>query len=229
MFNKEIKDVFFDLDHTLWDFDKNSALAFQRVFLRHNINLELSVFIKEYEPINLKYWRKFRQEIITTQELRRGRLIDVFAVFKMKYPLETIDDIANSYLEELPVDNHLFAGTFETLDYLSNNYNLHIITNGFEKVQHSKLENSGIQKYFSTVTTSEDAGAKKPHPLIFERALIKAEAIPQKSIMIGDSLEADIIGAQNAGMNALFFNYRKENIEDSIKSVSNLLEIKDYL
>ncbi|HLW33194.1 MAG TPA: YjjG family noncanonical pyrimidine nucleotidase [Aequorivita sp.] len=229
MFNKEIKDVFFDLDHTLWDFDKNSALAFQRVFLRHNINLELSVFIKEYEPINLKYWRKFRQEIITTQELRRGRLTDVFAVFRMKYPLETIDDIANSYLEELPVDNHLFAGTFETLDYLSNNYNLHIITNGFEKVQHSKLENSGIQKYFSTVTTSEDAGAKKPHPLIFERALIKAEAIPQESIMIGDSLEADIIGAQNAGMNTLFFNYRKENIEGSIKSVSNLLEIKAYL
>ena len=229
MFNKEIKDVFFDLDHTLWDFDKNSALAFQRVFLRHNINLELSVFIKEYEPINLKYWRKFRQEIITTQELRRGRLTDVFAVFRMKYPLETIDDIANSYLEELPVDNHLFAGTFETLDYLSNNYNLHIITNGFEKVQHSKLQNSGIQKYFSTVTTSEDAGAKKPHPLIFERALIKAEAIPQESIMIGDSLEADIIGAQNAGMNTLFFNYRKENIEGSIKSVSNLLEIKAYL
>lgn len=229
MFNKKISDVFFDLDHTLWDFDKNSALAFQRVFLRHNINLKLPVFINEYEPINLKYWRKFRQETISKEELRRGRLTEVFAVFKMKFPIEIIDDIANSYLEELPRDNHLFAGTFETLDYLSNNYNLHIITNGFEKVQHSKLQNSGIQKYFSTVTTSEDAGAKKPHPLIFERALIKAEAVPQKSVMIGDSLEADIIGAQNAGMNTLFFNYRKENIEYPIKSISKLLEIKAYL
>lgn len=229
MLNRKIKDVFFDLDHTLWDFDKNSALAFQRVFLRHKIDLKLAEFIKEYEPINLKYWRKFRQEIISKEELRRGRLREAFAFFKMEFTLEAIDDIANSYLEELPIDNHLFAGTIETLDYLSATYRLHIVTNGFEQVQHAKLQNSGIKKYFATVTTSESAGVKKPHPLIFKRALANAGAIPQKSMMIGDSLEADILGAHNAGMDTLFFNYRMEEINTSFKSVCNLLEIKDYL
>ena len=229
MSNKEIKDVFFDLDHTLWDFDRNSALAFRRVFIRHNITLELQTFLKEYEPINLEYWRKFRQEIISKEELRRGRLMEAFDLFNVKFPTETIDAIANSYLEELPINNHLFAGAFETLEYLSPKYKLHIITNGFKEVQYSKLRNSGIQKYFSTITTSEETGAKKPHPFIFECALLKAEAVPQNSVMIGDSLEADIIGAQTAGMNTLFFNYKKEKIQFPNKSIFNLLEIKNHL
>jgi putative hydrolase of the HAD superfamily len=229
MHNNEITDVFFDLDHTLWDFDRNSGLAFERVFKKHKIELPLTDFLKEYEPINLVYWKKYREERVTKEELRRGRLTETFDIFKLKLPIETIDVLAVCYIEELPVDNHLFIGTVEILEYLSEKYKLHIITNGFEEVQYLKLHNSGIKKYFNTITTSEEVGLKKPNPVIFETALKKASAIPQKSIMIGDSLEADIMGAKSAGMHTLFFNYRKEEVSKSYFAVNELLEIKNHL
>lgn len=229
MLNRTITDVFFDLDHTLWDFDKNSGLAFERVFRKHNIELPLTDFLKEYEPINLEYWRKFREERVTKQELRRGRLIETFNVFNLNYPLDSIDDIAVSYIDELPGDNYLFNNTFETLDYLSEKYKLHIITNGFEVVQHKKINNSGLKKYFGTITTSEEVGLKKPHPDVFKKAMEKAFVTPDRSIMIGDSFEADIIGAEKAGMHTLFFNYKKEIVNKPYFSVNELSEIKNYL
>lgn len=229
MRNSSITDVFFDLDHTLWDFDRNSALAFARVFQKHKIDLPLTDFLKEYEPINLIYWKKFREETVSKEQLRRGRLTDTFDIFKIQFPIETIDALATCYIEELPVDNHLFLDTVEILEYLSKKYNLHIITNGFEEVQYLKLHNSGIKKYFATITTSEEVGLKKPHPVIFEIALKKASVLPQKSIMIGDSLEADIIGAKNAGMNTLFFNYRNEIVAENHFAINELSEIKNFL
>ncbi len=224
-----ITDVFFDLDHTLWDFDRNSALAFENVFKKYKIELSLPAFLKEYEPINLVYWKKYRDETVTKEQLRRGRLADTFDIFQIKFPLDIIDAMATSYIEELPVNNHLLLDTVEILEYLAPKYNLHIITNGFQEVQYLKLNNSGIKKYFSTVTTSEEVGLKKPHPVIFEIALKKACVSPQKSIMIGDSLEADIIGAKNAGMNTLFFNYRNENVAENFFAINELSEIKNFL
>lgn len=229
MLHKNIKDVFFDLDHTLWDFDRNSALAFIRVFRKHNIDVNFSAFIEAYEPINLIYWKKFREELITKEELRRGRLIETFKILDMQYPLSTIDLFARSYIEELPIDNHLFSGTIEILEYLISRYKLHIITNGFHEVQHFKLRNSNIQRYFSTITTSEEAGVKKPHPSIFKLALTKASALPNKSIMVGDSLEADILGARAVGMNTLFFNYKNEKMVTPEVAIKNLFEIKQHL
>ncbi len=229
MTNNGITHIFFDLDHTLWDFDKNSSLAFKRVFEKYKIEVPLADFIKVYEPINLQYWKKYREEQVTKEELRRGRLTDVFEVFELKYPLSVIDDLAISYIEELPVDNHLFEDTVEILEYLKDNYKLHIITNGFEEVQHLKLRNSGIQNYFMTVTSSEEAGVKKPNPVIFKTALQKAAAIPHQSIMIGDSFEADILGAEKVGMHTLFFNYKNELVEGSYLSINKLSEIKIHL
>ncbi len=227
--NSNITDVFFDLDHTLWDFDRNSALAFERVFQKHKIELPLPDFLKEYEPINLIYWKKYREETVTKEQLRRGRLTETFDLFNIKFPLETIDTLATCYIEELPIDNHLFVDTIEILEYLSKKYNLHIITNGFEEVQHLKLKNSDIKKYFASITTSEEVGLKKPNPVIFETALIKAYTVPQKSIMIGDSFEADIVGAENVGMHTLFFNYRNEIVAETYFAVNKLSEIKRYL
>ncbi len=225
----EITDVFFDLDHTLWDFDKNSGLAFERVFKKHKIAIAINGFLKVYEPINLEYWKLFRNEKIGKQDLRRGRLKDAFKEFNMEFSIRTIDEIADSYIEELPVDNHLFDGAFELLDYLSKKYSLHIITNGFKEVQYKKIKNSGIKKYFKTITTSEEIGVKKPNPIIFKRALEKANALAEKSIMIGDSFEADILGAKNIGLQTLFYNYRNEQIPKTNISVGCLLEIKNYL
>lgn len=229
MQNNGITDVFFDLDHTLWDFDKNSGLAFERVFRKHKIELPLAEFLRVYEPINLDYWKKYREDRVSKEQLRRGRLTETFDCFKLKFPLETIDSLAHCYIEELPIDNHLFTGAVDILDYLSANYRLHIITNGFEEVQHLKLHNSGIKKYFSTVTTSEEVGLKKPHPVIFETALMKASVASSQSVMIGDSLEADIIGAQKAGMHTLFFNYRNELVTAPHFAIRKLSEIKKHL
>ena len=229
--NKKImvKDIFFDLDHTLWDFDKNSMLAFKRVFKKFKITIEFDAFLKIYEPINIEYWKKYREDKVSKESLRRGRLIDSFNFFDLIYTTEKIDEIADAYIQELPFDNHLFEGAVEILDYLILKYKLHIITNGFEEVQHKKLKNSGIDHYFSTVTTSEEVGVKKPNSKVFLTALNKANSLPNQSFMIGDSLEADILGANNIGMETIFYNYRNESISKKIKSIDSLLEIKNYL
>lgn len=224
-----ITDVFFDLDHTLWDFDKNSMLAFERVFTSHKIELDVSVFVEVYEPINFAYWKLFREEKVSKQELRRGRLIDAFNKFNITFPLETIDFLAESYINELPVDNHLFDGATEILAYLFEKYSLHIITNGFQEVQQLKLVNSGILGYFKTITSSEEVGLKKPNPVIFKTALEKAKVITEQSIMIGDSFEADILGAESIGMKTLFYNYRKETVPNGYTVITDLLEIKSHL
>jgi putative hydrolase of the HAD superfamily len=224
-----ITDVFFDLDHTLWDFDKNSLLAFERVFQRHEIDIDLRSFVKIYEPINFEYWKLYREEKVSKEQLRRGRLIDTFHGLGMNYSLTKIDAMAVSYIDELPIDNHLFDGTVEILEYLVEKYNLHIITNGFQEVQLLKLKNSGIYRYFETVTTSEEVGVKKPNPLVFKTALRKAKTQSIQSIMIGDTFEADILGAEAVGMWTLFYNYRKETIPNGYKLVDHLLEIKSHL
>ncbi len=229
MHNSRIAHIFFDLDHTLWDFDRNSGLAFERVFKKHNIELPLPEFLEAYEPINLVYWKKYREERVTKEELRRGRLTEAFAHFDVSFPVAEIDAIAGCYIAELPINNHLFQGTVEILEYLLQKYRLHIITNGFEEVQYLKLNNSGIKKYFSTITTSEEVGLKKPHPSIFQAALAKAGALAQHSVMIGDSFEADVLGAANAGMHSVFFNYRNETVSAPGLTIGDLSEIKNFL
>lgn len=229
MIRNNITDIFFDLDHTLWDFDKNSFLALERVFISHKIDLDVTDFVNVYEPINFEYWKQFREERVSKQELRRGRLIDSFNEFNMTFHIDEIDAMATSYIDELPIDNHLFDGTVEILDYLVEKYALHIITNGFQEVQLLKLKNSGIHQYFKTVTSSEEVGVKKPNPLVFETAVRKANAHYKKSIMIGDTFEADILGAEAVGMDTLFYNYRKETIPSNYKLVNSLLEIKNHL
>ena len=137
--------------------------------------------------------------------------------------------MAESYIDELPKDNFLFDGATELLEYLNPKYRLHLITNGFHQVQHRKLQNSGIAHYFDSVTTSEDVGAKKPNPKVFQYALNTASTDSERSVMIGDSFEADVLGARAVGFQTIFFNYRDEVLENMHPSVQDLLEIKNYL
>ena len=229
MYKKGLTDIFFDLDHTLWDFDRNSFLAFERVFNNFDINLKVETFTAVYEPINVAYWKLYREDKVCKEQLRHGRLIDAFEHFEMKFTLRKINEIAVSYIKELPVDNYLFDGTVEILDYLMEKYTLHIITNGFEEVQHIKLKNSGIHNYFKTVTSSEEVGVKKPNPVIFAKALEKAQVLKGSTLMIGDSFEADILGAESFGMNTLFYNYRQEKVPVGYPYIDSLLEIKKHL
>lgn len=224
-----IKDVFFDLDHTLWDFDKNSELAFETIFNRNHPAIETKEFIEKYVPINQSCWALYQYDKITHQELRYNRLKHSFDAINYLISDEEIDDVANDYIRFLPENNHLFEGTMELLDYLKPKYNLHIITNGFADVQFKKINNSKISSYFQTVTNSEMAGVKKPNPIIFDYALDLANAQKENSVMIGDSLEADVQGALDAGLDAIYFNEGKIIVEDHIKQINHLLELKKYL
>jgi len=225
-----IKDVFFDLDHTLWDFEANSKLAFVAIFKRHKLRVDMAKFFNYYVPINTKYWRLFRNDKISKENLKTGRLKDTFKILKITVSEAKIEVLAADYLKELPRHNELFPGVFEILDYLKDkNYQMHIITNGFNEVQFEKLEASKLSPYFKEIITSENAGVKKPSPLIFNEAIKSANTVMKQSVMIGDNWEADIMGAKNAGMEAIFCNFDNKPVAENIKSVNNLLEIKQFL
>lgn len=229
MLSSKITDIFFDLDHTLWDFDVNSELAFATIFKKDYPTIALADFIEKYIPINQACWKLYQYDKITHAELRYNRLKHTFDALEYAVSDIQIESIAQEYIELLPQNNSLFDGTFEVLEYLGKKYKLHIITNGFAEVQQKKINNSNIAGFFKTITNSEMAGVKKPNPIIFEYALDLAKANKENSIMIGDCLEADVQGALNAGLDAIFFNDKKIKVQDNIKQVTHLLELKKYL
>lgn len=222
-----IKHIFFDLDHTLWDFEKNSGLTFGKIFDLHQVKLQTEDFLKVYEPINFKYWKLYREEQVTKQQLRYGRLKEAFDEIDFKASDDLIHNLSEDYINYLSSFNHVFEGAHETLDYLKGNYTLHIITNGFEEAQEKKMNASNLKHYFKTVTNSEMVGVKKPNPKIFNFALNLASAKIEESIMIGDSIEADIEGAKAIGMEAIYFDYKNAYYQENHKRITKLAELKN--
>jgi len=222
-------DIFFDLDHTLWDFERNSALTFEMIFKKHAVAVDLQVFLQHYVPVNIKYWALYREDKIDHLTLRYKRLKEVFDLVPHEIKDSDIHLISEEYIKYLPTFNHLFDGAIDVLDYLKPKYNLHIITNGFQDVQSGKLKNANIEHYFTTITNSEMAGVKKPNPKIFEFALQLAKAEKATSLMVGDSLEADMEGAKNIGLDALFFNEAKTVEPHDFPQIYHLSEIKNIL
>ncbi|RNC89265.1 MAG: noncanonical pyrimidine nucleotidase, YjjG family [Allomuricauda sp.] len=229
MFKSLVTDVFFDLDHTLWDFEKNSALTFKKILIDHKVNVKLDDFLTAYVPINHAYWKLYRDEKVTKQELRYQRLRKTFDEVGVKVNDLIIDQLSDAYIEHLSSYNNLFPYAQEILGYLSPNYRLHIITNGFQEIQDKKLKKSNIYGYFDQIVNSEQAGVKKPHPQIFEMALQKAKCEAKSALMIGDNLEADIIGARAIGFHALHFNSNQEPAHEICPMITSLDEIKSFL
>ncbi|TBN01356.1 noncanonical pyrimidine nucleotidase, YjjG family [Hyunsoonleella flava] len=224
-----ITDVFFDLDHTLWDFEKNSALTFKKIFELNTIEVGLNDFLEKYIPINFKYWKLYREERIKKEDLRFARLNETFQTLNLSVEDGMIRKLSDDYIKYLSTFNFLIEDTTSILQYLKSKYKLHIITNGFNEVQYKKMDRSNITPYFETITNSEIAGVKKPNPKIFNFALNLAKTKPKQSIMIGDSLEADIEGALNIGMDAIFFSQDTTRLNGKIKGVSKLIELKQFL
>jgi putative hydrolase of the HAD superfamily len=207
----QYKHLFFDLDHTLWDFEANSRLTLQQLY--HSLDLaargvdDFDLFHRRYSAHNEKLWDRYRKGFIKVDELRIKRMWLTLLDFKIgdETLARTLDV---QFLDGLPNRNILFPYTLEILNYLTDKgYRLHLITNGFEKVQQSKLDNSGLTGYFREVITSEGSNSLKPHKAIFEYAFQRAGAVPAESIMIGDSIEADIQGAINAGIDQVYVNH----------------------
>jgi len=209
--------LFFDLDHTLWDFDTNSKEAMQDIYNSHDLTnrgiTNFDAFFEKYSYHNHRLWEKYAKGIIKQDELRWKRMWLALLEFKIAdEPLSR--SMGVQFLDLLPTKNTLFPYTHEILTYLNNKgYHLHLITNGFEKVQYHKLEQSKIGHYFKEVVTSEGSNSLKPHKEIFEHALNRAGANVNESIMIGDNIEADIIGGMNAGLDTIFVNHINAKIE----------------
>ena len=226
---KNITDLFFDLDHTLWDFERNSALTFEQLLKDHDIPVGLEDFLRVYVPLNLKYWKAFREQKIDKETLRYRRIKDTFDQLNFFCGDDMIYNLADAYIQNLPEHNHLFPGVIEVLEKLKKQYFLHIITNGFRQVQSFKMRNSGLSPYFITVTDSESVGVKKPNPLIFQKALHDAKCDATSAVMIGDSYEADILGALQTGMYAIHFAPEGAESHNDCLVIDDLRKLNDIL
>ncbi len=229
MFKTGVTHVFFDLDHTLWDFEKNSELTFARILPQNGIETSLDGFMEKYRSINFAYWKEYRENKITKAALRYNRLRHTFDAMGIRVKDEIINKLSDEYIGYLSSFGNLLPQAEEVLEYLAPKYNLHIITNGFQEIQDKKLKNSGIMEFFDVVVNSEMAGVKKPNPEIFELALQMASAAPSNSVMVGDNLEADIQGAFNLGLKTIHLQDSQEPLHDLGKIINTLGEIKNIL
>ena len=227
---KNIKHIFFDLDHTLWNFEKNSALTFKFLIDKYNITIDLQKFLKVYMPINFSLWNLYRDDKITKEYLRHNRLKSTFEKLNIKIDSGLIDKISNDYVKHLPDNNFLLPNAISVLDYLFQKYKLHIITNGFTEVQNTKISNSNLSKYFTCIIDSETVGVKKPHSKIFNYAYsISKAAYKNECLMIGDNYQADVMGALNNGFKAIHLNSNNESYHENSLIISDLISLKEIL
>lgn len=224
--------LFFDLDHTLWDFDANAKLTLRDLYetlsLKEKGIDDFEEFYTRYLVHNTNLWARYRLRQIQQPELRVKRMRLALLDFKIG-DTELADHMSKKYLEQLPTRSILFPYAYEILEYLATKgYKLHLITNGFEEVQHHKINNSKINHYFDKVVTSELSNALKPNKEIFDFALAATGAGINESIMLGDDLDADIIGASEAGLDQVYINHNKKQHDfKPTYEVFSLKELED--
>lgn len=222
--------IFFDLDHTLWDFKGNSRKTLEALFTEFGLRKlgvpDFPTFMSTYEKINELFWVRYRAQEIDKQTLRNRRFPSVLATWDI-----VNDDLSRTinerYLQDGPKQPGLMPNALETLDYLQSKYEIHLITNGFKEVQATKLASSGLEGYFRTITTSEEIGVLKPHPKVFHHALGLASARAEHSIYVGDHFDTDVIGSKNAGIDQVFFNPENQtHPETATFEIRDLGELK---
>ena len=226
-FSKEINQVVFDLDHTLWDFNKNSKTALTQIYADLNLNQYLpsfDLFYRNYIEVNDELWAKYRKGLVQKDYLRSARFLESFKHFDFE-DNEVATKMGDEYVRISPHQTNLLPNTLEILSYLSKKYPLHILTNGFQEIQNIKLTKSGLLPFFETITCSEEIGVNKPNVEIFRHVESKIEAKEGEIVMIGDNLEADIDGALNAGWEAIYFGENQAHKH----SVNDLIQIKEIL
>ncbi|QJD96757.1 noncanonical pyrimidine nucleotidase, YjjG family [Mucilaginibacter robiniae] len=206
---KQYTHIFFDLDHTIWDFDRNAEEALQELYILHQLEaLGLSSpqqFIETYTRNNHQLWAEYHLGKISKETLRLLRFNKTFTDLGL-HPDAIPAGFEDAYVQLCPTKTNLFPHAHETLSYLQSKYTLHLISNGFRESTERKVSGTGLARYFQHIIISEIVGVNKPDKAIFEHALNLAGAAKEESLMIGDSLEADIYGALNFGIDAIYFN-----------------------
>ena len=230
---KQYKSVFFDLDHTLWDYDTNSYETLAELYSEHQISekvgIEFQNFHDSFQQVNLKLWEQYDRGFIDREVIRNDR-------FKMVLSELGNEDhnlafrLGNHYSILSPTKKNLVPNTLEVLNYLLEKYPLYLVTNGFEEMQSTKVESGGIRKYFKDVITSERAGHKKPAKEIFDFTLQLGGLDKEEVIMVGDNLLTDIAGASNAGIDSVLYNPKRELHQEKVTfEITSLLELKSIL
>ncbi|MFN3852336.1 MAG: YjjG family noncanonical pyrimidine nucleotidase [Spirosomataceae bacterium] len=225
--------LFFDLDHTLWDFERNSAESLAELYENHKLKSYgveyFEDFRSTFSQINHKYWNLLDKNLITHDELRRRRFADTLNALGIEADDAFGLKLNEEFLQLLPHKPHLIDGTLEILDYLAPKYDLHIISNGWLDIQFNKMNSSKITHYFGEVITNERANARKPDPKIFEYAVGITNASLGNSLMIGDNYEADVLGAKSVGMDSVYFNPEVIESTEANYTINHLLELKNIL
>jgi putative hydrolase of the HAD superfamily len=226
--------IFFDLDHTIWDFETNATQSLKDLYTQLDLEAigitPLEKFLTQYMHHNVVMWDRYHKGLITSEDLKWKRMAATLLDFRIGDD-RLAKQMSAKFLEILPEKKAVFDYTFEILDYLkTKNYQLHLITNGFEVTQWRKLKSSGLDKYFTNVITSEATGFVKPHKEIFDHALKLANATLEESIMIGDNVDADIMGAHNAGWKTIFTNHTKAEVpKEATYTITHLKELESIL
>ncbi|HBT51103.1 MAG TPA: noncanonical pyrimidine nucleotidase, YjjG family [Petrotoga sp.] len=229
----QIKMIYFDLDHTLWDFESNSQEALKMVYQKYNHifrEISLNRFVESYKKINKRLWEMYRKKEIGQVELKLLRFEITLNALKIKHREDLIEEMNNTYLEILSKQKLLVDGAMETLEYLKDKYELGILTNGFRKTQIVKMKSSGISDYFSILVSSEDVGFPKPDEKIFNYAILMSKKSKDEIVYIGDDFENDILPAIKCGIGAIWFKNHEgslETQENDVLSISKLIELKN--
>jgi len=226
--------LFFDLDRTIWDFEKNSTETLLELLKEFGLDKRGSLtddaFIKMYKKINHKLWQEYGKGNISKNQLRSERFYQSLLHFSIdeKDLSVTLNDL---YVQRCSSKTNLVPHSKEILEYLSKSYILHIITNGFIEAQNLKLEKSGIRPFFSEVIIADEVGVTKPDPRIFHHAIESSSAELNESIMIGDDFEADVLGAKNVGMDQIYYKKEASDIEkeQATFTIEHLAELRDIL
>jgi len=205
------KHLFFDLDHTLWDFEANAKETLYELHGLHALKEkgvhDFDLFFSRYSFHNERLWDRYTKGLIKQEELRWKRMWLTLLDFKIGDE-KLAREMGAVFLDLLPTRKLLFPYTLEILQYLTQKkYTLHLITNGFEKTQHAKLKNSGLHGFFKNVITSEGSNSLKPQKAIFDYALLQSNALAGESIMLGDDIDVDIAGARAAGLDQVYVNH----------------------
>lgn len=232
----KVRQLFFDLDRTLWDFETNSRFALQHLYDHLKLGETIEHFMHfhhTYIRINADLWQQYGNGKLTKEELRDNRFRKALAHHGI-HDNELAQQMSDGYIDLSPQQTALFPGATEMLESLrAQDYSLHIITNGFKEVQHIKLQKSGISHFFNTVLCSEEIGFTKPHREIFQEAQRLTSCKTEHAIMIGDDFKADIIGALNAGWTAIHFDpehrFKKERSVPRIRELSEIPELVNLL
>lgn len=229
---RNIKHIFFDLDRTLWDFEANSKKALQEIFLEHKLISHFNHFESfhhTYLKINADLWKKYGKKKITKEQLRDSRFLKTLQQHEVNDEV-LAGKISESYIHLSPKQTLLFPNALETLSELKNRgYILHIITNGFQEVQYIKLNESKLSPFFDVIVCSEHIGFNKPDKRIFMHALELAGAKAEESMMIGDDLQVDVLGANQVGMEAVLFDPEKKHRSKAFRVINDLKELLGFL